>query len=423
MTIDILPEVALLEIFEFYVIEEPIEAWQTLVHVCRKWRNVVFGSTRRLDLRLFCTGTTPVRETLDVWPPLPIIIRLYGGITDGVDNIIMTLEHSDRIRELELFNIQMEKVLAGMKQPFPILTHLQLWSGDKTETAPVYSILGGSAPSLRSLSLGGIPILGLSKLILSAAHLVKLDLRRIPHSGYISPEVLATSLSVLTRLESLSIGFESPRSCPDRRRRRPPPPTRTLIPTLADFWFSGASEYLEDLVVRIDAPLLDKLSLSFFHQLIFDTPQLTQFITRTPNFKDYNEARVVFSEKDIVVSLSQTMGGLFELGVSCSQPDWQLSSLSQFFRWSFPQALVTPVENLYIVGGVSPQQHWEDEIEGSQWLELLHPFTAVKSLYISLEFAPRAAATLKELLGERAPEVLPSLQNFSSKETPPSRPV
>jgi hypothetical protein len=418
VTVDILPEVALLEIFDFYVIEEPIEAWQTLIHVCGKWRNVVFGSTRRLDLRLFCTVSTPVREMLDVWPPLPIIIKFYGGITNGVDNIIVALEHNDRIRELELFNIQMDKVLAGMKQPFPALTRLQLWSGD--ETAPVYSILGGSAPGLRSLGLGGIPILGLSKLILSATRLVKLDLRRIPHSGYIAPEALATSLSVLTRLESLSIGFESPRSCPDWRRRRPPPPTRTLIPVLADFWFFGASEYLEDLVVRIDAPLLDKLQITFFHQLIFDTPQLTQFITRTPKFKEYNEARVVFSEKDISVSFSQTMGGMLELGVSCRQPDWQLSSLAQFFRWSFPQALISPVEYLYIVGGVSPQQQWEDDIEGSQWLELLHPFTAVKNLYISLEFAPRVAATLKGLVGERAPEVLPSLQNVSSKETPPS---
>jgi hypothetical protein len=29
-----------------------IQAWHTLVHVCRKWRTVVLGSPRRLDLRL-----------------------------------------------------------------------------------------------------------------------------------------------------------------------------------------------------------------------------------------------------------------------------------------------------------------------------------------------------------------------------------
>jgi hypothetical protein len=39
----------LLEIFDFYVFEE---SWETLIHVCRRrrWRYVVFGSPRRLDL-------------------------------------------------------------------------------------------------------------------------------------------------------------------------------------------------------------------------------------------------------------------------------------------------------------------------------------------------------------------------------------
>lgn len=34
VTIDMLPDVALLTVFDFYV---DIEEWQTLVHVCRKW--------------------------------------------------------------------------------------------------------------------------------------------------------------------------------------------------------------------------------------------------------------------------------------------------------------------------------------------------------------------------------------------------
>ena len=171
-----LPDVALLEIFDFYVDEERIEAWHTLVHVCRKWRNVVFGSPRRLNLRLYCTARTPVRETLDVWPLLPIVIWVYGHETWGVDNIIAALEHNDRICELDLFDIpssQLEKVLAAMQQPFPALTRLRLQSRD--ETAPVVpaSFLGGSAPRLQTLILDRIPFPGLPKLLLSATHLVR----------------------------------------------------------------------------------------------------------------------------------------------------------------------------------------------------------------------------------------------------------
>ena len=63
-----------------------IEAWHTLVHVCRKWRNIVFGSPRRLDLRLYCTEKTPVRKTLEVWPLLPIVVYGFGYEKWGVDN-------------------------------------------------------------------------------------------------------------------------------------------------------------------------------------------------------------------------------------------------------------------------------------------------------------------------------------------------
>jgi hypothetical protein len=47
--------------FDFYVDEdgetkEDVEVWQVLVHVCRRWRSIVFGSPRRLNLQLFCTS-------------------------------------------------------------------------------------------------------------------------------------------------------------------------------------------------------------------------------------------------------------------------------------------------------------------------------------------------------------------------------
>jgi hypothetical protein len=282
VTIDMLPDVVLLEIFNFYVgenrinrvDEEQIEAWHTLVHVCRKWRIVVYGSPHRLGLRLRCSTSTPVRETLDVWPLLPIVIIGEEDEKWGMDNIIAAVEHKDRICELKLWVVpisQMEKVLVAMQQPFPELT--TLWLEPKVETAPVVvptSFLGGSAPRLRNLSLDYISFPGLPKLLLSAIHLVHLELRNIPRSGYISPEVMVTIISVLTRLEKLDIGFASPRSCPDQKSRRPP--THTLLPVLTKLWFKGASEYLEDFVAQINAPLLDNLTILFFDQLTFNAP-------------------------------------------------------------------------------------------------------------------------------------------------------
>jgi hypothetical protein len=432
-TIDMLPDVALLKIFDCYVNgEQPgihrsrIEAWHTLVHVCRNWRNVVFGSPRRLGLQLCCTEATPVRETLDIWPPLPILVSYYSPIW-GMDNTFAALEHKDRISYLDLNKVpssHSEKVLETMQHPFPALKFLGLEFSDETVPVDPASFLGGSAPRLGYLRLGRIPFPGLPNLLLSATHLADLTLLRVPHSGYISPEGMVACLSMLTRLRSLVFGFESPRSRPDRNSRQPPPPTvtRTLLPVLTMLWFRGVGEYLEDLVARIDAPLLDNLQATFFHQLIFDTPQLTRFISRTPKLNAPNNARLAFSGKDVSVTLSRTFDREIKLAISCSQSDWQLSSLAQVCSSSFPQAPILAVEHLFIVRA-SQRSRWKDDIENSQWLELLHPFTAVKGLHIPQEFTPRVAPALQELVGERVTEVLPALQTLFLEEPLSSGPV
>jgi len=414
-----LPDIALLEIFDFFYVDAWIETWYTLVHVCQKWRNLVFWSPRRLNLRLYCTDRTPVRETIDAWPLLPIHVKCLGHDTRSKDNILAVLEHNDRIQKLDLSNFpssHMNKFLEAMRQPFPALAHLAFhYRGETVPVVPA-SFLGGCAPQLQTLDLYRIPFPGLPNLLLSATHLVQLHLHLIPHSGYFSPEAMVTALAVLTSLESLTIGFKSPRSLPDQKTRRPPPPTRTLLPALKHLYFHGVSEYLDVLVARIDAPLLDELKIFFFHQLIYDTPRLTQFINRIPKFKAYDEARVGFSDSRVSIT---TTDGALELEISCTQPDWQVSSLAQVCSSGFIPAM----KNLYILQGPGLLLSGQDDIESIQWLEVLHPLTAVKELHLPQELTPRIARTLKELVGGRATEVLPALQTLFLKEEPPSGPA
>ena len=426
-----LPDVALLEIFDFYVGDTyEKQAWHTLVHVCQKWRDVVFGSPRRLNLRLVCGVRTPVRETLDVWPLLPIVIRASASRsipnTWDVGNFVAGLQQNDRICEMEIFHVPSsgrEKVLAALQQPFPALTSLQFEEILERGSMPVIpdSFLGGSAPVLQSLSLIHIPFPGLPKLLLSATHLVDLTLWEIPHSGYFSPEAMVTALSVMTRLECLIIYFESPRSRPDQNSRRPPPQTRTLLPVLTGLTFKGAIEYLEDLVAQVDAPLLDWLEVDYFYELIFDTLRLNQFISRTLKFKAHDEARVIFHDCSVEVELPRTFDGSIKLGVKCSESDLQLSSVAQVCSSSFPPALILAVERLYLQI-IYREQRWQDDIEGSQWIELLRPFVAVKDLYISSKFAPQIATALQEL-GESVTEVLPALEMLFFEKPLPSGPV
>ena len=432
VTIDMLPEDVLIDIFDDCVAyvgySSKYEGWEVLVHVCQRWRYLVFRSPLRLNLRIRCTAKTPVREKLAIWPPLPMTIShsqyepsAASTTNCGEDNIIAALGHNDRIWEIYLTTPRslLESIFVAMQTTFAELKNLHLYALD--DIAPVVpdSFLGGSAPQLRYLFSARIqfPFPVLRKLLLSAPNLVTLHLIGIPHSAYFSPEAMVTCLAALTRLKQLYIGFKSPQSRPSRGRRHPPP-IRSVLPDLTKLTFTGVSEYLEDLVTGIDAPLLNQLSIRFFHQLIFNTPQLVQFIGHTLNDKEYNGALVFFSDSDLDVTI--TLRGrdnlLLQLKISCRQPDWQLSSLAQVCTSSFPRALIPMLENLYILKHIHPvhlsRPIWQDDLENNQWSELFHPFTAVKNLYLSLEFVPRIALALKELVGERITEVLPNLQNI-----------
>ena len=124
--------------FEFYVgaeyITEP-EEWTTLVHVCRRWRYIVFASPRRLNLQLLVKAKTPVRKMPDIWPALPIVISPEIGKADSLveiaDNVVAALEHPDRVCHVALNSIsfrssELERVLATMQNPFPVLRCLRL---------------------------------------------------------------------------------------------------------------------------------------------------------------------------------------------------------------------------------------------------------------------------------------------------------
>jgi hypothetical protein len=98
----VLSDDVLLAIFDFCVVDGRVEAWQPLVHVCRRWRCIVFGSPRRLNLRLdYTPGKMPVKETLDVWPALPLIVKgLLSSRTQ--DDIVVALGHRGRICQIDL---------------------------------------------------------------------------------------------------------------------------------------------------------------------------------------------------------------------------------------------------------------------------------------------------------------------------------
>ena len=423
----------LLEIFDFYT--PPVyfsNKWITLVHVCRRWRSVVLQSPLRLNLQLVCSIKTRVRETLDIWPPLPLIIYCNRSDhwigTPGMDNIIAALEHNDRICQISL-KISSSAVMGyitnsvPMQKPFLGLTNLLIRSkfGRPGAILPD-SFLGGTAPSLRSLQLDCIPFPGLPKLLLSATHLVNLKFHEIPISGYIPPVTMATALSALTNLELFYLHFQHPQPRPALGGRRLPPPslTRSILPSLTEIRFRGTSEYLEEVLARVDAPRLNKLRITFLNQLIFDTPQLFQLISRIPTLMALDEGDIVITDRENSVKFtSQTSDyGALSVSVPCTT---QLSALKQVCTSSLP--FLPTLKDLHILEPLLGQPRRQQDVENTLWLEVLRPFSAVKNLYLSKEYVPCIAPALQELVGGRATEVLPTLENILLEGFEPSEPL
>jgi len=434
ISIDVLPDDVLLPIFHSYLGDEDLDpeelalAWQSLVHVCRRWRSVVLGSPRRLDLRIFCTRSTRSRDMLDIWPPLPLIIK---GIdyyrTGSVGNVVAALKCSDRVCQIFLMisnTLNWEKYLAVMQQPFLELTDLRLWSTAGIEMVVVLdSFLGGFAPRLEDLWLEGVPFPGLPKLLLSTTHLVDLHLIDIPHSGYFSPDAMVATLSTLTNLKKLSLRFKSPESCPDLETRRLPPSTRFVLPVLTSFQFMGVSEYLEDLVTDINAFQLNELEITLFNDIVFDIPQLIQFISRTPMSSTLENAHISLMAGAACISFRPQIHGhvKLEVPILCEGLDWQLSSLEQVCTSCLP--FLPTLGDLYINEYASSEPDWKDSIGNGPWLELLRPFTAMKNLYISKKIALRIGPALQEHVEGRTTEVFPTLENIFLEGFKPSGPV
>ena len=421
-----IPDDCLLEIFSFYVqVEaEDVNAWHTLVHVCQSWRNVVFASPLRLNLRLLCTNRRPVKEMLDIWPTtLPIIIRYNSGAlfpAKGADNIIAALEHRDRVCEIALWGVSSslwERFAAMTREPFLALTSLLL--GSNNEWAPTIPdpFLAGSAPRLQRLWLANTSFPALRKLLMSTSDLVHLDLLNIPHSAYISPETMVTCLAGMAGIETLNLKFLSSRSRPDPMREHPPVLTRTVLPALTLLGFQGAGEYLEDFVAQINTPLLITLSVTFLG-LVLRIPQLCRFIGCAEKLKPSNRATVGFYAAIVCFKFVPSSG--FELAIKCDNLPGQVSSMAAVCRELSP--LLTHVERLDL-GCLALRTVWNHIMDPTQWQELFYPFIAVRSLHVSKKLGPLIAPALRALTGSRVTEVLPRLLYLFYEGFQPSSPV
>ncbi|KAH9010358.1 hypothetical protein EDB83DRAFT_2557225 [Lactarius deliciosus] len=144
VTIGELSDNVLLNIFRYYLDAFP-QHWPRLVHICRRWRRIVFASQQALHLRIFCTHGTPV---------LKIVVK-YGGSVDldppapeDEDNILAALKQSDRVSSISLtITKSLLEKLSAIERTFSELEDLVLLSQDGVQltlpSAFIFFILAG----------------------------------------------------------------------------------------------------------------------------------------------------------------------------------------------------------------------------------------------------------------------------------------
>jgi hypothetical protein len=423
-----LPDNVLLEIFDFYQENDdptyPVWKWHILVHVCRRWRQIVFASPHRLNLQIHCSFRTPVRNNLGIWPILPIVINYYrpGNVItpSDEDNVIAALEHLDRVCDVRLVltGSESEKITTVMQQPFPVLMSLHIWHIEPTDgSVPVLPVefLGGSAPRLQEIYLRGCPFPALPTLLLSSSDLVTLHLRDIPPTGYISPKAMVAGLAALPRLTFFIIELRSATSRPDRMH--PPPVTRTVLPALTAFHFRGASEYLEDFVARIDGPQVNGIYIRYLNQLVdFQVAQLPKFFDRSLGPKltlstyaqvNFYSSRVSFNTYCHANDPSPGPPSATTV-ILCEGIDFQVSHIAQVLSqfWATLSNVVHLKLNAY------PVEDSELECTDVEWVHLLCQFPAVHTLHVSRNLAGHVALALEDIAGEIDAEPLPSLDSI-----------
>ena len=430
VAIKMLPEEVLLEIFSFYMCGvHNDEEWETLVHVCRRWRSIVFAAPRRLNLKLVCTRGTPVRKTLDIWPPLPIAVRVRGGFDQINENVLVALEQHDRVCKVHVDDAscydELKELVGAMQVPYPALTdiHIHALFGTHSFEGPASyfeSLLGGSAPNLRSLSLMNIGFRSLPKLLLSFPGLVSLSLFNIPYSGHTPCDAMVDCLSSLTRLESLQINFPITqlRSVTASRRQAPLTRARTVFPVLSKLLLKGATKYLDRFSTYVEAPLLHHVRIGFLDPPIFDTSRIARWIGCAETF---DQAYICFHHVcfKVVISLRKrtTDGKTLTLSLLWNHSSWKLWELTlDSCDCSFEPFDLCPFD-------ASLLSSWERKIGNASWLHLLRFFTSVKHMFLSQGVALHVAPALQELTGERITEVLPVLRNVFVERLDPLGPV
>lgn len=318
---DKLPEDVLLEIFSAYrqlhelqtdyeALWNGEEGWMKLAHVCLRWRRVVLSSSSHLRMHLLFTprrsSKAPMLKSL---PRFPILVDYSATTwTEKEENFALeALRHRGGVRGITLRGPCPTSLHKALRRSFPELESLHIcptYDSDHHDALVLpATLLSGSAPRLRRLTLQKVTPASLSPLLSFATGLVELA---ITVSGdNTSPPIPSLvrnlqrmsrlrrlELNLLYRPEALSLTFDHPPLSASAG-------AGVALPQLTHLTYTVHRSYLQELVVGLATPSLQHLDgklLSHAHN-DFLIPHLCKFIKDTAS--PFTAVRLEFSRLDV----------------------------------------------------------------------------------------------------------------------------
>jgi hypothetical protein len=398
--------------------------WYKPAQVCQRWRNIILGSASYLGISLVSMIGTPVGDMMAHSPPLPLVIDYFEKYREiaakDEEGAVLALKKRDRVRCmcLRLPSRSLQKLIEPIvDEEYPILEYLLVHAEDYSSILMFPETL--QAPHLRHLALCGFDLPIGSRLLTSAVGLVALVLMVTTPDTYIYPDSLLHWLSFMPQLETLIIYFPFPISNDDMESQIAHIPIMAplALPNLHRFSFRGLDNYLEEFIHQIITPRLEKLDIDFIpSQLTFSAPRLQQFINTAENLK-FDGAKFKFSSEGVYVSAyhrreAEPEMPALSISVDCWHIDLQVSSAARLFN--LLSQMIPAVGHFALEHEVHllwSKEH--NQVDPTEWRELLKSFRNVKILYIDNEIVGGLSRCLDVDDGELPCELLPELQELT----------
>ena len=187
---------------------------------------------------------------------------------------------------------------------------------------------------------------------------------------------------------------------------------RAVLPALTYFSFKGNTSYSEDLISRIDAPILWTFLITPQVFTLLHIPQLLQFVNRVEEFK--SPTRAVLEFNDLGVEFKLKTLDSFKLGIRFNYLREGAGPMKFVCHELSP--LFSCVDSLDLCGE-TPSRNLEEPvwwccILPMQWLDFFHPFIPTQTLCVSCKLFLYVVYALQDLTDEEATEMLPKLRTL-----------